>query len=42
MVISGIVLCPVCLDPFGRHSIWNLYTRGTLLNIAVPGLDSSS
>jgi hypothetical protein len=38
MVTSGIIFCLVCLDPFGRHSIWNLYT----LSIAVPGLGSSS
>jgi hypothetical protein len=38
MVISGIILSLVCLNPFGRHSIWNLYT----LSIAVTGLGSGS
>jgi len=45
MARSGIVLCPVCLDPFGRNGVWNLHTRTAYPGfgvIAVPGLHSSN
>jgi hypothetical protein len=42
MLGSGIVLCPVYLDPFGRHGVWDLYARTALPSVAVSGLDSSN